>query len=107
VVTGQHVATLPAPGGLCQADGSISSTPTGTRTPVPWLRTKYPRPLDDGGNSRRFIISHRAGESSLRRIVNRPPPPAVIRRCSRVVTARSRIRQRFDLFNRPVRTTLS
>ena len=26
-----------------------SSTPTGTRTPVPWLRTKYPGPLDDGG----------------------------------------------------------
>jgi hypothetical protein len=26
-----------------------ASTPTGTRTPVPRLRTKYPRPLDDGG----------------------------------------------------------
>lgn len=24
-------------------------TPTGIRTPVAWLRTRYPRPLDDGG----------------------------------------------------------
>src|SRR5208337_2016782 len=75
VVTGQHVATLPAPGGLCQADGSISSTPTGTRTPVPWLRTKYPRPLDDGGIVSRFIINHTSGESSLRSILNRPHLP--------------------------------
>jgi hypothetical protein len=28
---------------------SDSSTPTGNRTPVSWLRTRYPRPLDDGG----------------------------------------------------------
>ena len=32
-----------------------ASTPTGTRTPVPWLRTKYPRPLDDGGLMRRIL----------------------------------------------------
>jgi hypothetical protein len=25
------------------------STPKGSRTPVLWLRTRYPRPLDDGG----------------------------------------------------------
>ena len=25
------------------------NTPTGNRTPVFWLRTRYPRPLDDGG----------------------------------------------------------
>lgn len=30
-------------------DAKIRSTPTGIRTPVPWLRTMYPRPLDDGG----------------------------------------------------------
>src|SRR5690606_1450825 len=28
------------------------STPTGNRTPVSWLRTRCPRPLDDGGPSR-------------------------------------------------------
>src|ERR1700678_2630887 len=32
------------------------STPTGTRTPVPWLRTKYPRPLDDGGGGDSIIL---------------------------------------------------
>ena len=26
-----------------------STTPTGIRTPVFWLRTRHPRPLDDGG----------------------------------------------------------
>src|SRR5262249_19799737 len=34
----------------------VRSTPTGTRTPVPWLRTKYPGPLDDGGVINKFII---------------------------------------------------
>ena len=27
----------------------ILTTPKGSRTPVLWLRTRYPRPLDDGG----------------------------------------------------------
>ena len=27
----------------------LASTPKGSRTPVLWLRTRYPRPLDDGG----------------------------------------------------------
>src|SRR5215210_2894808 len=27
----------------------LRSTPKGSRTPVLWLRTRYPRPLDDGG----------------------------------------------------------
>ena len=27
------------------------STPRGNRTPVSWLRTRYPGPLDDGGES--------------------------------------------------------
>src|SRR5262245_20576501 len=44
----------------------VESTPTGTRTPVPWLRTKYPRPLDDGGLDRESIINHTATESRLR-----------------------------------------
>src|SRR4051812_18635545 len=26
-----------------------ATTPKGSRTPVLWLRTRYPRPLDDGG----------------------------------------------------------
>src|SRR6516162_1128441 len=29
----------------------MSSTPKGTRTPVFWLRTRHPRPLDDGGSA--------------------------------------------------------
>ena len=41
------------------------STPTGTRTPVPWLRTKYPRPLDDGGMLTNGIISSWESQSSL------------------------------------------
>ena len=31
---------------------AFRDTPTGSRTPVSWLRTKYPRPLDDGGVQR-------------------------------------------------------
>ena len=27
----------------------IKNTPKGSRTPVTWMRTMYPRPLDDGG----------------------------------------------------------
>jgi hypothetical protein len=37
-------------------------TPTGNRTPVFWLRTRYPRPLDDGGPD--FVkpaVRHRPG----------------------------------------------
>src|SRR5580704_16016465 len=43
----------------------VVSTPTGTRTPVPWLRTKYPRPLDDGGIAANIIIISRGSQSSL------------------------------------------
>jgi hypothetical protein len=43
----------------------VASTPTGTRTPVPWLRTKYPRPLDDGGMLTNGIISSWGSQSSL------------------------------------------
>ena len=35
----------------------VISTPTGSRTPVSWLRTRYPRPLDDGGVSGRNYIN--------------------------------------------------
>ena len=45
--------------------GNPGSTPTGTRTPVPWLRTKYPRPLDDGGMLTNGIISSWGSQSSL------------------------------------------
>src|SRR4029078_4877925 len=31
-------------------------TPTGTRTPVFWLRTRHPRPLDDGGLSLQLLL---------------------------------------------------
>src|SRR3954453_12783787 len=31
------------------------STPKGSRTPVLWLRTRYPRPLDDGGVCARLL----------------------------------------------------
>ena len=43
----------------------LSSTPTGTRTPVPWLRTKYPRPLDDGGLKMNIIIRRARSQSSI------------------------------------------
>src|SRR5262249_25021103 len=45
------------------SDGNDLSTPTGTRTPVPWLRTKYPRPLDDGGSA--IMLSYDRGQVSL------------------------------------------
>src|SRR5690606_3474481 len=32
-----------------QTQGFFTGTPTGIRTPVSWLRTMHPRPLDDGG----------------------------------------------------------
>ena len=48
-----------------RASPDVESTPTGTRTPVPWLRTKYPRPLDDGGLGRDSIINQGLVESRL------------------------------------------
>jgi hypothetical protein len=48
----------------CRTKRPCWSTPTGTRTPVPWLRTKYPRPLDDGGQNMHLIINLVSGPSS-------------------------------------------
>ena len=47
------------------ASPDVGSTPTGTRTPVPWLRTKYPRPLDDGGLDCDSITNQELAESRL------------------------------------------
>jgi hypothetical protein len=50
------------------------NTPKGSRTPVPWLRTKYPGPLDDGGVRERplgrsaVILGAEAGVSTLDRV---------------------------------------
>ena len=46
---------------------ALQSTPTGTRTPVPWLRTKYPRPLDDGGQKMQLMINQASSQSSNQR----------------------------------------
>jgi hypothetical protein len=66
----------------------VGSTPTGTRTPVPWLRTKYPRPLDDGGSGFKCIITAIGGVKRLANPMQRPGPhPAplvVISRSSHV-----------------------
>jgi hypothetical protein len=66
---------------LAECDSRVSSlcmrsTPTGTRTPVPWLRTKYPRPLDDGGSD------------TQRSILNRPQSPSSGRSPTEVETIR-------------------
>jgi hypothetical protein len=34
---------------ILQHSPRLATTPKGTRTPVFWLRTRHPRPLDDGG----------------------------------------------------------
>jgi hypothetical protein len=34
----------------------FKNTPKGTRTPVAWMRTKNPRPLDDGGKVRKCFV---------------------------------------------------
>src|SRR5581483_8283102 len=38
----------------------LTTTPKGTRTPVFWLRTRHPRPLDDGGGA--IILRDREGD---------------------------------------------
>jgi hypothetical protein len=35
----------------------LPTTPTGIRTPVFWLRTRHPRPLDDGGLLLQLVLS--------------------------------------------------
>lgn len=37
-----------------------TNTPKGSRTPVTWMRTMYPRPLDDGGSSNQNKNRHQA-----------------------------------------------
>ena len=39
-------------------------TPTGNRTPVFWLRTRCPRPLDDGGLNPTHIVPQHARQDS-------------------------------------------
>jgi hypothetical protein len=46
-----------APAAAAREPSVSLSTPTGNRTPVSWLRTRYPRPLDDGGKTFRFCQS--------------------------------------------------
>ena len=53
--------------GFLKPQQPIGSTPTGTRTPVPWLRTKYPRPLDDGGMRLKCIIDQSGGVKRVAR----------------------------------------
>src|SRR5690606_11174116 len=53
VPLGSDPAFFGLPPAVCPADafvkGFFTGTPTGIRTPVSWLRTMHPRPLDDGG----------------------------------------------------------
>ena len=49
-----------------------ANTPTGNRTPVFWLRTRYPRPLDDGGAG--FVLSADLVAEHVRRDSNPQPP---------------------------------
>ena len=46
---------------------TLPGTPKGNRTPVPWLRTRYPRPLDDGGTASVFLRQTGEAATSLRR----------------------------------------
>src|SRR5690606_8924377 len=45
--------------------GSLPNTPTGNRTPVFWLRTRCPRPLDDGGIHQPNLSKHARQDSNL------------------------------------------
>src|SRR3954447_21835321 len=40
----------------CHSLSRLATTPKGTRTPVFWLRTRHPRPLDDGGGTAIVLI---------------------------------------------------
>ena len=54
---------------------SCRDTPTGNRTPVFWLRTRCPRPLDDGGLNSRFGASAKGRTPA--HVVNSALPCAV------------------------------
>ena len=51
----------------CDDNGCEAGTPKGTQTPVAGMRTRYPRPLDDGGTLFHFWLGiGRAGPIRLR-----------------------------------------